>query len=304
MAILQITLFGGVHITHNNWLTEVKVTRDLQALLAYLLLQRHRTHPREVLAEKFWGERSQKKAQGSLNTALWKLKRALEPDGVPAGTYLISAYPNEVGFNRKSRYWLDVEFFEDKSNQLLSYPSHKVNEPLIQDFERILKFYKGELLEGFFDDWAIRERERFRSLYIKSLITLLKYYEKNELYENGLEIGQLVLDLDPLREEVHRMMMRLFLQNGQRVQAVLQYEICRSVLERELGIQPMEETQALYHQIVAEPRNHQPPEITDRPITLAEAIEQLRQARKTLELTQGQVHNALHFIERYTESEG
>ena len=91
MGILQVALFGGIHVSHNNWRTEAKLTREIQALLAYLLLQRHRAHPREVLAGLFWAENSQEKARRALNTALWRLKKALEPEGIPAGTYLISA---------------------------------------------------------------------------------------------------------------------------------------------------------------------------------------------------------------------
>ena len=79
MSSLQIALFGCVRVTHNNWLTEIKLTRDIQALLAYLLLQHHRIHSREVLAGIFWGYHTQEKAHGSLNPAMWKLKKLLEP---------------------------------------------------------------------------------------------------------------------------------------------------------------------------------------------------------------------------------
>src|SRR5215211_217748 len=128
MSSLQIALFGCVRITHDNWLTEIRLTRDIQLLLAYLLLQRHRIHSREVLAGIFWGERTQEKLRGSLNTALWKLKKLLEPQGIPAGTYLISNHSHEVGFNQESQYWLDVEIFEEKTNYLLNSDWQKVNE--------------------------------------------------------------------------------------------------------------------------------------------------------------------------------
>src|SRR5262245_57439984 len=128
MDILQVELFGGVRVTHNNWLTEVTITREIQSLLAYLLLQRYRAHSREVLVGLFWAEHSQEKARRALNTALWRLKRALEPDGIPAGTYLISTHPSEVSFNRESQYWLDVEVFEQGINHLVTYPSQMLDE--------------------------------------------------------------------------------------------------------------------------------------------------------------------------------
>ncbi len=54
MGILQVVCFGGIRLTHKNWLTEVTITREVQALLAYLLLPRHRALSGEVLASIFW----------------------------------------------------------------------------------------------------------------------------------------------------------------------------------------------------------------------------------------------------------
>ena len=202
MGILQVKLFGGVHVSHNNWLTETKLTREIQALLAYLLLQRHRVHSREVLAGVFWGEYSLEKARGSLNTALWKLKKMLEPEGIPSGTYLINSHQGEVGFNPESPYWLDVEVFENEINHLLTYPSQMVDETHVREIERTLQFYKGELLEGCYKDWVLPERERLRALYIQALVYLLHYHRFHQAYEKAISHGQRILSLDPLREEI------------------------------------------------------------------------------------------------------
>jgi len=301
MDILQITLFGCVRVTHNNWLTEVKLTREVQALLAYLLLQRHRAQPREILASIFWGELSQERARGSLNTALWKLKKALEPDGVPAGTYLINNHPGELGFNWESQHGLDVEVFEQETCHLLTYPPQTVGETHVQEFEKILGIYKGELLEGFYQNWALRERERLRSLYLKSLRYLLEYYKLHKLYENGLSCAQQILNLDPLREDIHREMMRLYVENGQRALAVKQYEICRKVLDTELSISPMEETQALFTQIFSKAHGSQLPMNSKEQISFDQAIGQLREAGKTIDLAKEQIHQALQLIAKYSE---
>jgi len=84
MGILKVTLLGGVRIAHNDWITEAKLTREIQSLLDYFLLKRHGFHSPVVLADMFWGEHSQEKARGSLNAAVWKLKKALEREGIPA----------------------------------------------------------------------------------------------------------------------------------------------------------------------------------------------------------------------------
>ena len=60
------------------------------------------------------------------------------------------------------------------------------------------------------------------------------------------------LDMNSLREEIHREMMRSYVENGQRALALQQYEICQATLAKELGTSPMEDTQALYTQIFTE----------------------------------------------------
>ena len=111
--------------------------------------------------------------------------------------------------------------------------------------EGAIGHYTGDLLEGFYEDWAIRERERLRLLYLDSLATLLTHYSQAGAHDDALRCGQQILALDPLREDIHRELIRLHLQRSHRALALRQYEQCRAVLEEELGVEPMEETRAL-----------------------------------------------------------
>jgi DNA-binding SARP family transcriptional activator len=299
MSNLQIKLFGCVQVTDNNWRTEIKLTRDIQALLAYLLIQRHRIHSREVLASIFWGENTQEKSHGSLNTALWKLKKLLEPEGIAAGTYLINSHSHEVGFNRESQYWLDVEIFEEKTNYLLTSDWQTVNESHAHELKKSLGFYKGDLLEGFYQDWALHERERLRALYLKGLIYLLQYCEFHGMYEQAIAYGQQILDLNPLQEEIHREMMRLYLESGQRALALRQYEICRATLAKELGISPMEDTQALYTQIFTEVDQIGSLIPLREQLNFDQALRQLREASQTIDLAKEHIQQAYQLISKY-----
>ena len=302
MGILQVVLLGGIHITHNNWLTQVKLTREIQVLLAYLLLYRHRVHPRELLAGIFWAEYSEEKARRALNTALWRLKKSLEPEGIPPGTYL-SAHSDEVGFNCQSQYWLDVEVFEQETIRLITCPSQTADEPHVQELEKILELYRGELLESHYDDWALRERERLRAIYLKSLIYLMQYYKFHGTYEKAGTYGQQILSLDPIREDIHREMMRLFLESGQRALAARQYAICQLTLAKELGISPMEETQTLYEQIFPESHKSDLSLTAHGPLNFEQALGHLRQVSHTIDLAREQVQQTLQFFTKHTRPE-
>lgn len=251
MKSLHVCLFGNVKVEMKPKPGEITMTRSAQALFSYLLLARNRMHSRNVLASLFWVNASEEHARGCLNTALWRLRQLLEPNGTRPGTYLIMNHQNDVGFNPDSNYWLDVDVFEKSILPLLARPVEELTKAEAQALEESLDLYHGELLDGFYDDWALGERERLRFLYLNGLAFLMRHYQYRKAYEKSLICGQRILTLDPLREEIHREMIRLHMQNGRRALAVRQYELCCSILSEELNIPPMEETQALYQQILA-----------------------------------------------------
>jgi DNA-binding SARP family transcriptional activator len=304
MSPLRIYLFGSFQITHSNWQSPLKVPRSGQTLLAYLLLQRQRSHPRELLASLFWGDYCQERARCCLNTTLWRLRRVLEPEEIPRGTYLLTTDTGEVGFNPESDYWLDVAAFEEQAGLALAKPIQAIEATDVQILKNALRLYTGELVEGLYDDWALRERERLRRLYLNSLAHLLHYHKRHGAFEESLACGQKILDQDPLREEIHREMMRLYCESGQRPLAVRQYERCCEVLATELDIPPMEETQALYTQIVhgANPcRTDSTP--TAKPGGYQQVLHQLRLARQEFDQAQAQLEHAIQLAERLTNNQ-
>jgi DNA-binding SARP family transcriptional activator len=247
---LQIFLFGSTRIKHADLISDVKVTRAVKALLAYLLLYRHRTHQREVLANLFWGDYNEERARSCFSTTLWRLRRILEPKQKNKGTYLLTTTSGEIGFNNESDYWLDVAVFEGLISKIVKKPIDEMESNEITELEKALRLYTGDLLEGFYDDWALRERERLNIQYLRGLEHLMDYYGYHKDYEQALAYGRQILAQNPLREEIHRKEMRLYAQNGQRALAIKHYENCNRILQAELGINPMEETQELHKRIL------------------------------------------------------
>lgn len=302
MSVLRVFLFGGVRIEHEGGWSLEKPTRAVQALLAYLLLQRHRCHSREVLSGLFWADQDEDSARGCLNTALWRLRRVLEPEGIPRGTYLMRMADGEIGFNCESNYWLDVAVLEGGASRLLNRPSAAVEEADVEQVEEALQVFTGELLEGNYSDWALRERERLRALYLNSLARIMRHHHDRGAYEKGLVCGEKILVLDPLREEIHREMMRMYLKNGQRACAARQYETCRDVLAAELNVEPMEETQTVYAQIVGGGcERSDSGTFRAGAATLQPVLQRLRDALRGVEQAREQCQRALQLAERLTD---
>lgn len=280
MPALRIQLFGTVHVSHDGQPQDAPMIHAVQSLLAWLLLHRRKTHARETLAGLFWGEQSEARARSCLSTALWRLRQVLEPGGTQRGTYLI-ARPDAVGFNCQSDYWLDVAAFEEGARDW-------------SRAEDAVACYTGDLLEGFYDDWALRERERLRVLYLDCLGTLLRGYSDTGALDPALRCGRQILVMDPLREDIHREVIRLHVRNGHRALALKQYECCRAALEEELGVAPMEETRALCADLLSAATKSLPSPAAGATARIGPT---LRHAVAKLDEARAAIRDALHLAE-------
>jgi DNA-binding SARP family transcriptional activator len=297
MAILQVSLFGGMKVTNNQEQSKPKLTRTSQLLLAYLLLERHRMHSRDVLAGLFWGEHNQVQARRCLNTALWRLRKAIDTDGTSQSNYFVVSHTGEVGFNIESEYWFDVGIFEECVKRIKMKSLEVVRPHEARELEIKIQLYVGELLEGIYTDWAIRFREYERQLHMDGLTYLMYYYKQQNDHWRSLEFCHKILDIEPLHEDIHREVMRLYLATGQRPLAIRQYKICCQKLEDELGISPMEETQALYANISGQSGKYQQDSESEGMQELQEVIAYIQEAARNLDLAQEQFLRVLQGLD-------
>ena len=118
--------------------------------------------------------------------------------------------------------------------------------------------YRGSFLPGFsigdaapFEEWALLRREQI-SLQVMSLLgNLAAYCEARGDYPAAQAYARQQIALEPWSEEAHRTLMRVLTLDGQRSAALHQYCTCRDLLRDELGVEPTEETVALYEAIRA-----------------------------------------------------
>jgi DNA-binding SARP family transcriptional activator len=111
--------------------------------------------------------------------------------------------------------------------------------------------YRGDLLDSWYVDWCLVERERLQALYVRVLARLLANHSENGEIDLAIDCARRILSCDALREEIHRDLIRLLLKAGQPAAALKQYRICEELLGQELAIQPAPETRALLAAILA-----------------------------------------------------
>ena len=236
---LCIRTLGGLSIELGGHPLTAFDSRKVQALLVYLACT-GRPHPREVLAEFFWEERTQSQALSNLRVALTSLRQTV-------GLFVTIARET-VGIRSDADVWLDVAVFESRLNDAGTDVTKLV---------AAIDLYQGDFLAGFyvdsvaFKEWAACERERLRLRVMDALDMLIGCHVQASDYAAGIAAATRLLDMDPLREETHRQLMDLLWRSDQRGKALEQYETCRRLLADELRVEPMPETTALYNLIYA-----------------------------------------------------
>lgn len=291
MAELQIALLGGLQVSWGLDRPPIRLGRPGQTLLGYLVLNRQRLHGRERLACLLWEESDEERARHCLNTALWRLKKSLAPPDPSLPDCLVTAPNGDVGFNVDRSFWLDVADFERAVRAVVDRPTAEIDGAQLVALERALSLYGGELMEGCYEDWVLIERQRMSALYFAGLEWLLRHHKSRGAAEPAIEAALRLLQADPLCEDVHRELMRLYAHTGQRQRAVRQYAYCCDVLASELGVTPTAETEALQRAITAglaepparAPHAAVPPATTTREGLITSAMERLGEAHLAIQ---------------------
>ena len=229
----KIDLLGGLRASSvERTLTRFQ-TQKTGALLAYLAFYRDRTHPREVLFELLWPECSPEAGRRSLRVALSSLRHQLEPPGVPQGAAII-ADRNSVRLNLVA-VTTDVAEFEAA---LQSAARAKSSTERLQHLTDAVELYRGPLLPDYYENWILLEQQRLSELFFDALRELLTQLAEAGDLNRALHYAFKGVSVDPLREEAHRDLMRLYVAAGQPDASLRQYHELERILKEAFGDAP------------------------------------------------------------------
>jgi len=251
--MLYLYLFGHLQLARVGGeaadVPPVELAGRPASLLAYLALARGRFFARNELITALWSDQSEGGTVRCLNTVLWRLRKALARPPLAASDIVTCDRRGAIGLLPDATLQLDVDEFSRLVTPAMARPLEQLDACDVEQLRRGVALYQGDILAGFTDDWALRARELHRRTLLNALGRLMQLATLAQDYPRAIGHAQDILDRDALREDVHRELMRLFMLNGQRAMALQQFETCRAALRRELAIEPMRETLAVYQRI-------------------------------------------------------
>jgi len=244
---LQVRLFGRVSVLRHDRPVPVVPSKALE-LLCYLVLHRGRAHSREALARLLWPDAPDSQAKKYLRQTLWQLQMSLATGSGPDDPPLLDLQAGRVRVRPTAQWWCDVDLVEHAHHRCREVPAGDLLDHLAV-LEQAVGLCQGDLLEGWCQDWCIRERDRLHLLHLELLERLTDHCVAHGELARGLTHGNRLLQLDPAREVTHRQLMRLYAVAGDRTGALRQYRRCAEALAVEFDLEPDAETLDLYRRI-------------------------------------------------------
>ena len=238
---VQVAIFGVLDFRIDGVSQHIGLSGPTRSLLQYLLCFQDRLSRREQLMELFWPHTKVERRRSSLNSAIWRIKKALKPfpkldvDAMADCVRLVGVPDPTVE--------IDVLRLEDALRAVDDAdPSDDAH---LASLISALDICVAVPLDGLEDDWALIERERLEALRLRGLTVAMRRLAALRRYDEALEMGRRILVLEPYRECAFQEVLCLHVLNGERARVMQLYDRFHASLQRDLGIEPMAETSAL-----------------------------------------------------------
>ncbi|MFN2124049.1 MAG: AAA family ATPase, partial [Candidatus Promineifilaceae bacterium] len=207
--------------------------RQARAVL-YILAHEGKPLGREKLADLLWPEKAPAAARRNLARLLSLLRSEL-----PVKELLGS--DNAAVWLDPGQASCDVQDFQQlgKSN-------------LPQEWKTAVSLYRGSFLDSFtlesytFEEWQESNALDLERRYLETLAKLVKKLQAGGETADAISYARRYLAVDDLAETIHRALIALYAAQGERTAALQQYSHFTEILHRELGVEPLPETRAVF----------------------------------------------------------
>jgi DNA-binding SARP family transcriptional activator len=201
-----------------------------QRLLAFLAL-REGPLQRLYVAGALWTDSNERRSYANLRSSLWRVRRS--------GHKLVHATPQHLALAPE----VDVDVHR------LVRVSRRALEPLVPE-DALVHDLDGELLPDWYDEWLDSTREHVRQLRLHALEAVAERLLGAGRYGQAVDAGLAAVRTEPLRESAHRVLVRVYLAEGNPSEALRCYERYRTRLSNELGLAPSAQMQALVADLI------------------------------------------------------
>jgi DNA-binding SARP family transcriptional activator len=204
----------------------VTLPRAAQRVLAFLALNDAQL-TRLYVAGVLWLDATEERACANLRSALWRVRRE--------GAELVEADATQVRLG--ATVDVDVRRAIELSRGAIDRPEAAAR--------YLRENIAGELLPDWYEEWVDTERERLHQLRLHALEAAAERLMGVGEFGHAVDAGLAAIGSDPLRESAHRVLIKIYVAEGNRTEALRQYGLYRRRLKQEVGLEPSRQMEEL-----------------------------------------------------------
>ena len=227
----------------------VNKSRKGVALMQYLILNREQPVPNQRLLNTLWSEEKSTNPENALKTLVSRLRALLNQISPGLGQAIVA--------DRNAYHWelqpgMAVDLYEIEDIFAALSAGWQEDAGARKDlYVRLMKLYTGDLLQnGEQSEWALARATALHNQYMASMYDYIDILKNEENYKEVVNVCRAALDVDNFDDRLHMELMTALIKTNRTSEALVQYKHVIHLHYRYLGIQPSDDMQEFYKQIV------------------------------------------------------
>ena len=218
----------------------------VRLVLAHLVLERDRDVLRDELADLLWPLGPPAAWPSSLREVLSRVRRILARLDLPGA---LLTHERCVRLTLPPDVVVDVELAIDAARRIESGGDEPV-ERLAELAAVVRRVASAPFLPAADGPWVAARRAHLQRVHVTAIEHLAEARLRSGDAERAVTDAARVVDVEPLRESGHHLLMRAYVLAGRRVEALQAFDRCRELMADQLGIDPPAAMQALHLQVL------------------------------------------------------
>lgn len=215
--------------------------KPLELLKALIALGGHEVSA-EVIVDALWPQAEGDAAVQALATTVHRLRKLL-------GAAVVRCQAGHLSLDA-DHCWVDAWALERALARVEKASGTGELEVLRSRVEAVFHLYRGTFLESeYVASWMLAPRERLRAKLLRTLASAGQALARNGDHAQAIACYEKALEVEPLAEECYCELIRCYLADGRRANALSIYQRCQRLLTAQLGLSPSPETEALHREI-------------------------------------------------------
>jgi DNA-binding SARP family transcriptional activator len=224
-------------------------TRRARDIFCYIATSKQRRVSKDALIEAFWPGEDPAAIEKNFHPTISHIRKAHNSRQSLKQNFILfrdGAYQ----LNSELSYSIDTEDLERLIADAESAKREKDTQKFRESLEAAYELYRGEFMSGVYDEWAEERRGFYAEQFVRVLSALAKLAFSEKRWAGALKYAQEVLKVDPFREDIHRVIMKVLAAQSKPAAVKKQFEDLSATLSKELGIEPTAETRRLFKELM------------------------------------------------------